>query len=78
MSSPLIGVWEAAAGSPYHPAVGKGTQFTVGFTLLFISMLVHGAIASYANIRPALVLGALFGLSMHLPLSSPQDSSHVL
>jgi hypothetical protein len=38
MSSPLLDVWEAAAGSPYYPAVGKNTQFTVGFTLLLFCM----------------------------------------
>jgi hypothetical protein len=38
MSSPLLDVWEAAAGSPYHPGVGKNTQFTVGFGLLLFCM----------------------------------------
>ncbi|KAH7086292.1 hypothetical protein FB567DRAFT_67116 [Paraphoma chrysanthemicola] len=50
MSSPLLDVWEAASGSPYYPAVGKNTQFTVGFVLLFLS----------------LILGAVFGLSTRL------------
>jgi hypothetical protein len=36
MSSPLLDVWEAASASPYNPSVGKGTQFTLGFVLLFI------------------------------------------
>ncbi|KAH7079983.1 hypothetical protein BKA63DRAFT_562695 [Paraphoma chrysanthemicola] len=47
MSSPLLDVWQAASGSPYYPAVGKNTQFTVGFVLLFLS----------------LILGAVFGLN---------------
>jgi hypothetical protein len=38
MSSPLLDVWEAASGSPYYPAVGKNTQLTVGFVLLFLCM----------------------------------------
>jgi hypothetical protein len=38
MSSPLLDVWEAAAGSPYYPTVGKNTQFTVGFSLLLFCM----------------------------------------
>jgi hypothetical protein len=38
MSSPLLDVWEAAAGSPYQPTIGKNTQFTVGFVLLFSCM----------------------------------------
>ncbi|KAF2030538.1 hypothetical protein EK21DRAFT_65376 [Setomelanomma holmii] len=50
MSSPLLDVWEAASGSSYHPAVGKNTQFTVGFVLLFTS----------------LILGAVFGLNRSL------------
>ncbi|RII07706.1 hypothetical protein CUC08_Gglean008681 [Alternaria sp. MG1] len=36
MSSPLVDVWEAAASSPFSPAIGKNTQFTVGFVLLAI------------------------------------------
>lgn len=36
MSSPLLDVWDAAAAQPFHPAVGKDTQFTVGFVLLAI------------------------------------------
>jgi hypothetical protein len=39
MSSPLLDVWEAAAASPYQPTIGKNTQFTLGFTLMFICML---------------------------------------
>ncbi|KAJ4366190.1 checkpoint clamp complex protein Rad1 [Neocucurbitaria cava] len=40
MSSPLLDVWEAAASSPFSPAVGKNTQFTVGFLLLFASLVL--------------------------------------
>jgi hypothetical protein len=40
MSSPLVDVWEAAASSPFSPAVGKNTQFTVGFVLLAISLIL--------------------------------------
>ena len=35
MSSPLADVWEAAAASPFQPTIGKDTQFTLGFALLF-------------------------------------------
>ncbi|KAI4921312.1 hypothetical protein J4E85_008657 [Alternaria conjuncta] len=58
MSSPLVDVWEAAASSPFSPAVGKNTQFTVGFVLLAIS----------------LILTTIFGLSTrhsYIPLASP-------
>ncbi|KAG9188584.1 hypothetical protein G6011_07289 [Alternaria panax] len=40
MSSPLADVWEAAASSPFSPAIGKNTQFTVGFVLLAISLVL--------------------------------------
>ncbi|EOA91328.1 uncharacterized protein SETTUDRAFT_162080 [Exserohilum turcica Et28A] len=40
MSSPLLDVWDAAAAQPFHPAVGKDTQFTVGFVLLAISLVL--------------------------------------
>ncbi|KAI4658581.1 uncharacterized protein J4E79_006987 [Alternaria viburni] len=58
MSSPLVDVWEAAASSPFSPAFGKNTQFTVGFVLLAIS----------------LILTTIFGLSTrhsHAPLANP-------
>lgn len=32
---PLNDLWEAAAGQPYEPTIGKDSQFTVGITLLF-------------------------------------------
>ncbi len=35
-------VWEAAAGSPFHPAVSKDSQFLVAFTLLLIGKLPMG------------------------------------
>ncbi|KAH8723194.1 hypothetical protein GQ44DRAFT_621139 [Phaeosphaeriaceae sp. PMI808] len=53
MSTPLLDVWEAASGSPYHPTVGKGSQFTVGFTLLVLSLVlgtVFGMNRSFANL----------------------------
>ena len=35
---PLNDLWEAAAGQPYEPTIGKNSQFTVGITLLFAGM----------------------------------------
>jgi len=53
MSSPLLDVWEAAASSPFTPAIGKDTQFTVGFALLAICMFEARMLCmlkwSYAN-----------------------------
>ena len=46
--TPLRGLWEASAGQPFYPTVGKGSQFAVGFILLLT----------------AFILTSLFGLSM--------------
>ncbi|ORY16624.1 hypothetical protein BCR34DRAFT_622324 [Clohesyomyces aquaticus] len=53
MSSPLLDVWEAAASSPYKPSIGKGSQFTLGFLLLFISLIlatIFGLNRSFVNL----------------------------
>ena len=40
MDSSLHEVWQAAAGSPFLPAIGKGTQFFVGFVLLLLGLAI--------------------------------------
>ncbi|KAF2677538.1 hypothetical protein K458DRAFT_319323 [Lentithecium fluviatile CBS 122367] len=40
MSTPLLNVWEAAASSPFYPPVSKNQQFTFGFLLLLISLVL--------------------------------------
>jgi hypothetical protein len=45
MDSSLHEVWQAAAGSPFNPTVGKGTQFPVGFVLLSIGLVAAGLFA---------------------------------
>lgn len=45
MDSSLHEVWQAAAGSPFLPTVGKGTQFTVGFTLVLLGISLTGVFA---------------------------------
>ncbi|KAF1831162.1 hypothetical protein BDW02DRAFT_505851 [Decorospora gaudefroyi] len=53
MSSPLHDVWEAAASSPFSPAIGKNTQFTVGFVLLAIALVlttIFGLNRSFVNL----------------------------
>ncbi|KAI9816957.1 MAG: ssDNA endodeoxyribonuclease [Thelocarpon impressellum] len=40
--SALHEVWEAAAGSPFKPIVGKNSQFFVGFSLLLIALVLTG------------------------------------
>ncbi|KAI7301284.1 hypothetical protein KC315_g16722 [Hortaea werneckii] len=36
----LTELWEASAGQPFQPAIGKGTQFTFGFTLLLLAFIL--------------------------------------
>jgi hypothetical protein len=45
MDSSLHEVWQAAAGSPFIPTVGKGSQFWVAFVLLVIGFFLTGAFA---------------------------------
>lgn len=47
-TQPLHALWDASAGNPFIAAVGKETQFSVGFFLLL----------------GAIILSGLFGLSM--------------
>jgi hypothetical protein len=71
MSSPLADVWEAAAATPFQPTIGKNSQFTIGFALLFACMFSRTrAVCGRANNAPALLLTGFFGLSM--PSTSPQ------
>ena len=68
MSSPLADVWEAAAASPFQPTIGKETQFTLGFALLFAcTFLSVQATRSHANTAAALLLTGFFGLSTSTP-----------
>ncbi len=45
MDSSLHEVWQAAAGSPFLPTVGKGTQFFLAFFLLLIGLVLTGVFA---------------------------------
>lgn len=45
MDSSLHEVWQAAAGSPFLPTVGKGTQFLVGSVLLLSGVAATGVFA---------------------------------
>lgn len=42
MDSSLHEVWTAAQGSPFVPAIGKDSQFFVGFGLLIVGLLIAG------------------------------------
>ncbi|TKA80697.1 hypothetical protein B0A55_03693 [Friedmanniomyces simplex] len=41
-ATPLHDIWEASASQPFLPSIGKSAQFTVGFTLLSIAVLLTG------------------------------------
>ncbi|KAL2174639.1 uncharacterized protein P884DRAFT_263231 [Thermothelomyces heterothallicus CBS 202.75] len=43
MDSSLHEVWQAAAGSPFVPTVGKDSQFIVAFVLLLTGLSLGGA-----------------------------------
>lgn len=45
MDSSLHQVWQAAAGSPFLPAVGKESQFIIAFVLLTLSLAITGVFA---------------------------------
>lgn len=45
MDSKLVDVWQAAAGNPFLPTVGKGTQFLVAFVLLLLGLFSFGIFA---------------------------------
>lgn len=45
MDSSLHEVWQAAAGSPFLPTIGKSSQFFVGFVLLILGVSLTGVFA---------------------------------
>lgn len=45
MDSSLHEVWTAAQGSPFIPAIGKDSQFNVGFWSLILGLLIAGVFA---------------------------------
>ncbi|RMZ12296.1 hypothetical protein D0864_00747 [Hortaea werneckii] len=54
----LTELWEASAGQPFQPTIAKGTQFTVGFTLLLLAFILtslFGLNAVLAAGRAALI-----------------------
>lgn len=52
MDSSLQEVWQAAAGSPFLPTIGKGSQFFVGFLLLLLGLAITGGFALSKLSRP--------------------------
>lgn len=42
MAQSLQGVWQGAAANPFMPIIGKDSQFSLGFSLLTIGILLCG------------------------------------
>ncbi|KFH44874.1 hypothetical protein ACRE_043730 [Hapsidospora chrysogenum ATCC 11550] len=57
MDSSLHEVWQAAAGSPFLPTIGKGSQFLVGFVLLLVGLLITGVFALNRSLVNVPLLG---------------------
>lgn len=64
MDSTLAQQWDAP-GSPFLPTVGKGTQFLVGFTLLFLGLALTGGF----TLNRSLINIPLIGLPASLALA---------
>ena len=45
MDSSLLEVWQSAKGSAFVPAVGKDSQFVIGFALLLVGLSLTGGFA---------------------------------
>ncbi|KAI8684937.1 Dolichyl-diphosphooligosaccharide-protein glycosyltransferase subunit OST5 [Fusarium keratoplasticum] len=57
MDSSLHEVWQAAATSPFFPAVNKGSQFWVAFLLLLLGFALTGVFALNRSLLNVPVLG---------------------
>ncbi|KPM45861.1 hypothetical protein AK830_g609 [Neonectria ditissima] len=57
MDSSLHEVWQAAAGSPFLPTIGKGSQFWISFLLLLLGIFLTGAFALNRSFLNVPVLG---------------------
>ncbi|KAI3324589.1 hypothetical protein HD806DRAFT_49835 [Xylariaceae sp. AK1471] len=65
MDSSLHEIWQTAAGSPFQPTVGKGSQFFVGFVLLLLGLSLSGVFAfnrSFINL-PAIGVPASLAIA---------------
>ncbi|KAI3539618.1 repair protein Rad1/Rec1/Rad17 [Colletotrichum filicis] len=70
MDSSLLEVWQAAASTPFQPAVAKDSQFFIAFLLLLIGVAITGFFAlnrSFINI-PALGVPASAAIASAAPV----------
>ncbi|KAF2222498.1 hypothetical protein BDZ85DRAFT_263761 [Elsinoe ampelina] len=61
-SQPLLDVWNTAINSPYEPAIGKGSHFLVGFSLLSFAIILAG----YFSLNPSLTNVPVVGIPASL------------
>ncbi|KGQ06151.1 DNA damage checkpoint control protein rad1 [Beauveria bassiana D1-5] len=64
MDSSLHEVWLAAAGSPFLPTVGKGSQFLVGFVLLLLGIIATGVFALNRSLVNVFAVGIPASLAL--------------
>ncbi|KAH7156499.1 hypothetical protein EDB81DRAFT_880816 [Dactylonectria macrodidyma] len=57
MDSSLHEVWQAAAGSPFNPSIGKDSQFLISFLLLALGIILTGAFALNRSLINVPLLG---------------------
>ncbi|KAJ4290734.1 hypothetical protein N0V88_006483 [Collariella sp. IMI 366227] len=65
MDSSLHEVWQAAAGSPFVPTIGKGSQFPVALVLVVLGFLLGGTFALNRSVvtLPILAIPASLALA---------------
>ncbi|KAM0255121.1 hypothetical protein ACHAQJ_006125 [Trichoderma viride] len=64
MDSSLHQVWQAAAGSPFLPVVGKESQFIVASVLLSLSLAITGVFALNRSLVSVIALGVPASLAI--------------
>lgn len=64
MDTSLKELWSTAPGSPFIPAIGKGTQFFVAFWLLLIGIAFTGSFALNRSLLNIPLLGVPASLAL--------------
>ncbi|OAR02618.1 hypothetical protein LLEC1_06262 [Akanthomyces lecanii] len=72
MDSSLHEVWLAAAGSPFLPTVGKGSQFLVAFVLLSLGVCATGVFALNRSLVNVFAVGIPASLALALSTSAEE------
>ncbi|PBP19333.1 Rad1-domain-containing protein [Diplocarpon rosae] len=64
MESSLHQVWESAAGNPFVPTIAKDSQFSVGFSLLSLGLLLTGYFGLNRSVLNIPLIGVPASLSI--------------